>query len=220
MPTISDVWGERPLSELAAQVGIPYRRLEAYVAGSRQLSPADRAALAAFFSIDPATLTNSSAGSAQHEPTAVRRGKRSDLPPVDRVRATRPAHVAPPTSVVTTNGTALARVTGTLQSDPVPAPDSKNDQRGEPRFWLLELLVPHQPLRGAALYPPIVVRCTVHRRQFDPFRWLTRGDKVVLTGTAAPRSDHLYLFAATLSTPRADRLESLLAALKDRKSVV
>lgn len=214
MPNLRELVGNMALTELASQVGIPFRRLEAYLKAERALSQADREALAAFFAIAPNELALDQAHIEKPAPKASGRAKKS-TPVVPRQvnRMPRPVGVPEPSSVVTNYGKVEVRITGVLQRDPEPAPDSRNDGRGEPRFWQLELLVPHQPLRGEALYPTMILRCAIHRRRFDGFRWLRRGDKVVLSGTLAARADHLYLFGETLSTPRADRIVKLLGEL-------
>ena len=161
MPTLSDLWGTRSLVELAAQVGIPFRRLSEYAAGSRSYTPRDKATLAAFFAIDPATLSQPGEPSfpAQTSRTAppIARHPRTPAP-----RAPRPPGAPLPTDVVTSQGTAEARVTGMLQRIPEPVQAPKGSPTGAaPRFWTLELLVPHQPLRGEPMYPPLLVRCSV-----------------------------------------------------------
>jgi hypothetical protein len=214
MPTILELWGDRPLTELAERTRVPFRRLREYADGARPFSPADRAALAAFFGVAPHELA---APGAPPPLVPQRRGDRRGAPPVPLPprapgpRAPRPADAPPPTDIVTAEGAASLRATGVLQR--APAPEARLHGGGQPAFWLLELLVPHQPLRGQPRYQPIPVRCAVHRRLIDPFRWLGPGDKVVVSGTPIPRADHLYLAADELATPRADRLRQLLAAL-------
>jgi hypothetical protein len=211
MPNLRELVGNMALTELASQVGIPFRRLEAYLKAERALSQADREALAAFFAIAPNELVLDRPQLEQPAPKASGRAKKGPpIVPRQVNRMPRPAGVPQPSSVVTNYGKVEVRITGVLQRDPEPASDSRSDAQGEPRFWQLELLVPHQPLRGEALYPTMTLRCAVHRRRFDAFRWLRRGDKVVLSGTLAARADHLYLFVETLSTPRADRILKLL----------
>lgn len=211
MPTLSELWGTRSLAELAAQVGIPFRRLSEYAAGTRPYTPRDQATLAAFFAIDPASLSQSG------EPGAPSRPSRA-IPPAAQhprtpaPRAPRPPDAPPPTDVVTSQGTAEARVTGVLQRHPEPVQPKGSPADAAPRFWTLELLVPHQPLRGEPAYPPLLVRCSIYRRAFDPYRWLGPGDRVVVLGTPAPRPDHLHVAATTLSTPRAERLKQLLSS--------
>lgn len=219
MPNLRTLVGSMALTELASRVGIPFRRLEAYLKAERPIAQTDREALAAFFGIVPSDLLDEHTQVEQPAPKA--RGRAKQAPPIvprQVNRMPRPAGVPQPSSLVTNQGKVEVRVTGVLQRDPEPAPDSRSAPRGEARFWQLELLVPHQPLRGEPLYPPMLLRCAVHRRRFDGFRWLRRGDKVVLTGTLAARADHLYLFAETLSTPRADRMLKLLDGLAAAQS--
>lgn len=214
MPTLLDLWGDRPLSELAERTRIPFRRLREYADGARPFAPADRATLAALFGVAPADLT---APGAPPPLVPQRRGDRRGAPPVPLpprtpgARPPRPADAPPPTEIVTAEGAATLRASGVLQRP--PAPEARPQGGGQPTFWLLDLLVPHQPLRGQPHHPAIAVRCAVHRRLFDPYRWLQPGDKVVVAGTPIPRLDHLYLAADELATPRAERLRQLLAAL-------
>ncbi len=53
MPNLRTLVGIMALTELASRVGIPFRRLEAYLKAERPIAQADREALAAFFGIAP-----------------------------------------------------------------------------------------------------------------------------------------------------------------------
>jgi hypothetical protein len=192
-------------------VGIPFRRLEEYAAGARPLSPADRVTLAAFFAVAPESLSVAGQG-APPGPAIVRRGKVvAPLPALVPERPPRPAEVPAPSAIVTSAGSAVVRASGLLQRP--PAPEGKGTDTARATFWLLELLVPHQPLRGEPHHPPILVQCAVRSHQLDPFRWLVPGDRVVVSGPPLPRPGLLYIPAEDLTTPRAERLAALLTDL-------